>query len=193
MIKVLRELDTLIIASVLSIESAAIYTIAKRFASLITMTADTAFEVVYPETAKLIAQGKQSLLIKTSLVSSMLAGIPSLLLTMAFFLVGENILAMTVGMDYAGSANVTAFCMAGAAIWAFGFPLTAIQMSRGRIKIIAFVNIITTAAYLILLSTAISQVGTIGASISLLASQVLWFTMMAYSIKPNRPPLLPFD
>ena len=105
--KVLRELDTLIIATLLSIESAAIYTIAKRFASLIGMVADTAFEIVYPESAKLMHKNKYGELVKFSLNSSILVGLPSLFITLIFAIASEGILTITVGEKYIAASLMT--------------------------------------------------------------------------------------
>jgi O-antigen/teichoic acid export membrane protein len=181
LVRILRDLDTLLIATLMSVESAAIYTVAKRFSAIISMAGDTAFEVIYPESAKILVDGEHGLFKKYNYYSSLIVGIPSLAVSMVFLLYGGSIIGLIMGESFTSSGMTTAILLFAVTVYAFGHPLQSIQLNIGSITTVVMSNLASSLLYLAGLIIVYGTYGLTGVALSFLLSQLAWLAIMTNS------------
>lgn len=181
--KILREIDSFLIATLASLEASAIYNIAKKFASVAMMYADTAYEVTFPEFAGLVHEGDKHALRSKSLRWAIVSGMPVIIACVLFAVIGETAIQYSVGDQYIDYLNVILIMLASIQAWAFGYPMTSILMCRGFAARAAKVNLISTVLYIGLLISLIHAAGVIGAAWSYFFSQAVWLILMFISVR----------
>ena len=183
--KILREIDSFLIAILASLEASAIYNIAKKFASVAMMYADTVYEVTFPEFAGLVHGGDINKLRSKSLHWSVISGTPVILAWALFAVIGETAIQYTVGVQYIDYLDVILVMLISVSAWAFGYPMTSILMCRGLAARAAKVNLISTVLYIGLLVSSIHAAGVIGAAWSYFFSQTVWLILMLINVRES--------
>lgn len=185
--KIIREVDSFIIASAINIEASAIYNVAKKFASIILMYADTAYEVGYSYVNRMIQSAEWGVLKRSCIQMSLFTGIPALIACLIFYASSDFMISSTVGTQYVANANVIVILLASSSIWAFGYPITAVNMGTGNSRDVALVNLLVTVVYIILIILLAVKYKVEGASYAHLTAHIFWLLLMLVITKYRHP------
>lgn len=168
-----KEMDVLIIGTVLGTAATGIYKVARQFAWILAHLIEPVHQAIYPELAYIIAEKRfldlKHIMAKTS---AAIGGI-SLLVWLIFVFFGKWILNIAAGAEYAQAYGVMVIFMFAFVIWGFAFCLPAGLLAMGKAGKILLVQTIALVAYLTVLYPLLVNIGLVGASIA----QVIYFAV----------------
>jgi len=173
-----RELDVMLIASMLGPTSVGLYKIAKQFSLVIQRTIEPMYQSIFPELAKLISKGAIKDFIRFSVRSSVLAFVFAIGIWLVFYFFGDIVIIMTVGSDYLNAINVMLWYMFAIVLAASAFPLQPAMLSIGLPHITFWVHIISTMVYFSALFFLVKKIGLVGAGISYFIYYFVWSFLM---------------
>ena len=174
-----KELDILIIATMLGPAEVGLYKIAKQFASMILKLIDPLYQSIFPELAKLFSNNAIKEFVRFGVRASILAGLLALSCWFILYFFGSYIISLTVGDVYLDSLGVMLWYMLAVVVAAAAFPLQPAMLSMGRPHISFWVHIATTIIYLTVLLVVLPIMGLIGAGVAYLVYYISWsFTML---------------
>jgi O-antigen/teichoic acid export membrane protein len=178
-----REVDTLIVASVLGVASAGVYKVAKQFASIIGRIADPVDHAAYPVLARSWVAGRRDEFMSvlrgtTGIVASAAATMWILLIAL-----GRPLLDLTVGPEFAAAFGVMIIYGFAVALGLASAPLHPALVAMGRpqegLLIIAVASVIYFACLFMLLPLW----GLQGAAAAYLGFYAIWIPWMMGSIQ----------
>lgn len=177
-----KEVDLLLVGSILGDEASGLYKVAKQFSLVIGKLSDPLYQTVYPELVKLWAKNSYNEFAKVVLRTGALAGAGGLAVWLAFVIWGKWMIAITVGSEYSSAYSVTVWYMFAVALAALTTPLTPAILAMGRPRTSFAVLTISTAIYLTLLGFLLGQFGITGAGMAYTGFYVLWGVPMAWIV-----------
>jgi O-antigen/teichoic acid export membrane protein len=188
-----QELDILLIGATLSPALVGIYKVAKQFGMIAAKLMDPLQQAIYPDLAKLWAQGEHDRFARFILRIGVLGGAVGLLILAGAALLGRLVLEVLVGSDYLGAYVPMLLIMAGLAIFAIGVATRPALLTLGRADSILVVEILVSIVFLPLLWVLVQQFSVVGAALAQLLSYVVWLSLMTLVImrslrgSPPRP------
>ncbi len=177
-----KEFDVLIVGAVVGSAAAGLYKVAKQFGSIPTRFADPLQQSIYPDMAKLWAEGSVQKFKRFIVRIGAMSGMGGLMIWLVFLVLGDFILDLTVGKEFAAAYDLLLVYMFGYVIFMFGVAFRPSILSMGFPERILAIYSLTTVIYFVALALLLPQVGVIGASIAQVVFHACWFLCMSLSI-----------
>ena len=179
----LTHLATLFIGALAGPSQAAFWRIGRQVADAIAKPAKLLTPALYPELARLRAEGRHQAMWRLSRNVGLLAGAVGAVLLVLSALAGPALLAWIMGQAFAPAAAVMTWQVGAAVIGVFALPLEPLLISLGKPGAAAIVRLAIGASFLTALPFLIARFGLIGAGAGLvvatgaLALGMLWFIL----------------
>lgn len=177
-----REVDVLIVGSTLGLAATGIYKVAKQFAGIPLRFADPLQQAIYPDMARLWAEGQVSQFRKTLIRIGVLSGLGGLAIWFGFLLLGQLVLRLTVGPEYLPAYEILLVYMLGFNLFMFGIAFRSAVLSMGHPGRILQIYIISTIMSLGTLVLLLGYYGLMGAAMAHIVFHSVWFVTMSTSI-----------
>ena len=175
--RTLRDLDVPILAWILGPSATGSFKIARQLAGSLNKIIDPFFVAVYPDLARLHSTGKSSAALSLVRRSALSLGAVGSAVLVVFVAVGEPLMVLVLGEAFRSAYPVTAWCFAGAVIWAFAQPISPMLMVYGRHSALFAINMATTLIYLVAVGVAAVSIGVTGVGAVFAAYMLLWTTL----------------
>lgn len=178
-----RELDVLIVGGTIGSAAAGIYKVAKQFAGVPLRFADPLQQAIYPDMARLWAEGRVAQFRKIIFRMGTLSGLGGIGFWLGFFLFGRWIISLTVGTEYIAAYELLLVYMVGLNIFMIGIAFRPAVLTLGHPERILQIYVTSTIIYLATLSPLLGYFGLMGAAIAHIVFHAIWFIGMSLSIK----------
>lgn len=177
--RMLREVDILVVGYLLDSASAGIFRIARQVGGMVHKLVDPFFHAIYPDLATVNAQSGPHAVAKLVRTSSAVIGTASLVVLAGFVIAGQPLLVLLLGADYAAVYVPAALVLLGAVIWSFGHPLSPALMVWGAHGAVFQVTSVSSIAYILLVWFLSERLGVTGAAVAYPAFHALWVAAVA--------------
>ena len=200
--QVFTQTSTLIVGAIVGPAQAALFRIARQFATAIAQPAKLVVAALYPELAKLRAADDLRGLRRLALQVGLAGGIVATLIVGAAMLFGQPLLSLIMGAEFAAASGVLTLLVLSVAIEIWALPLEPMLVSLGRpgaaVRVRIAVSILYVAALFPLVRTfglAGAGAATVGASllllVGMLVSVVVWYRSGGGSAQGSPVPAAP--
>jgi O-antigen/teichoic acid export membrane protein len=179
-----RELDILIIGSVLGNAAAGMFKVAKQFANIIVKISDPLYEAIYPEFAKLSAQQNMKEFRRILIRSAFMAGMGAMVFWAGFALLGRWLLQITVGPEYLPIYFPAVLYTIAIVIAVATFPLSPAVLALGKYTFLLNSLIVATLGYFLSLFFLLPKLDLIGASLAYIIYYIIWSLFMIGLLAP---------
>ncbi|MEZ9705380.1 lipopolysaccharide biosynthesis protein [Vibrio breoganii] len=177
-----READIFLVGAIFSIESVAIYKVAKQISNIIMKFVDPLYQIIYPELVKLVNSNEIRQMAWYIVKSTALIAFFSIACIVILKLYGVHLIEVTFGQEYTESANVIFTYIYAILICAIGFWLQPLMVSIGKPHYSLFFNIISTTIYFVVIIIFGEKIGLIGVAIAYVIYYGVWSLLMLSSI-----------
>lgn len=181
-----RQLDSLILGRLYGTEIVGVYKISKEFANLISKLTDPVYQAVYPEFAKLLAEGRKSDSKKMAIKISLYAGSVGLGFYLLFALLGEWAIRLAFGSEFLAAYNITLVYFIAVFIAIVTLPIVPLVYSKGLAKQSFWNMLIATAIYCIIIYPLVLNFSEIGAALAYIAFYIVWMLLALKTIKMSK-------
>jgi O-antigen/teichoic acid export membrane protein len=154
--------DLWILGAFRSQSEVAVYGAAARLVALIVMPLVITNLVLPPVIAEMYAEGKTARLERTLRAYSTISGVPSLLIIIAFVLLGGPILGLVYGSYYEAGTTVLVILSTGRLVAVWSGSCGAVLQFTGHQRSMLWVNLLTSPLFLIGALLVVRQYGAIG-------------------------------
>jgi len=174
---------TLIVGALVGPAYAAFWRVGRQVADAIAKPAKLLTPALYPELARLRAEGRGHAMWRLARNVGLLAGGVGLVLLGLSAFAGPALLTLVMGQAFAPAAQVMTWQVGAAVIGVFALPLEPMLISLGKPGRAVWVRLAVSAAFLAVLPFLVTQFGLIGAGAGLaaaagaLALGMLWFIL----------------
>lgn len=172
-----RQLDTVILGKLYGAEIVGIYKIAKEVANLIAKLTDPVYQAIYPEFAKMLANGKKLEAKQMAIKISLYAGGAGLVFYGLFALLGQWAIGFAFGSEFLGAYDVILVYFIAIFIAVISIPLVPILFSYGLAKEAFYNQVIATVVYAIVIYPLTYYYEAIGAAIAYIVFYVVWLLL----------------
>jgi O-antigen/teichoic acid export membrane protein len=173
-----READELIIAALTTPAALGVFKVAKQFAQVLPRLVDPLYQSIYPELAHLWAADRKRAFVSLMKRTTLIVGILALIGWLAFVLLGERLIAWTVGSAYSEAYPVAVVYLLALMIALCAFPLQpailAVGMPRSSLK----AHVLATSLYLFLLGFCVHYFSVLGAALAYVVYYLVWSLLM---------------
>lgn len=179
----LTHLATLFIGALAGPSQAAFWRVGRQVADAIAKPAKLLTPALYPELARLRAEGRHDAMWRLSRNVGLLAGAVGIVLLALSAFLGPGLLTLVMGQAFAPAAVVMTWQVGAAVIGVFALPLEPLLISIGKPGAAAGVRLAVGASFLTALPFLVERFGLIGAGAGLaaatgaLALGMLWFIL----------------
>ena len=180
-----RQLDVLIIGSVMGAASAGLYNMAKQFSSILSKVSDPLYHAIYPQLTRLVTSGDHKKLKELTIKSGLIVGMVSLFIWAIFIIGGDYFILLTVGSEYSELKSVLIVYMFAIVISVFTFSFQPTMLAFGKPNLSLVIQLVSTVCYFILLYPLIKILGVEGAGVAYVLYYLIWFVLMGYFIYIN--------
>lgn len=181
-----RQLDTVILGKLYGAEVVGIYKIAKEVANLMAKLTDPVYQAIYPEFAKMLANGKKLEAKQMAIKISFYAGVVGLIFYGFFTLLGEWAIGLAFGSDFLGAYDVTLVYFIAIFIAIINLPLVPVLHSKGLAKQAFWNQLWATVSYCIVIYPLALYFSAIGAALAYIAFYIVWMFLALKTIKNNK-------
>jgi len=178
-----KQLDVLILGKIYGVEIVGIYKIAKEVANLIAKLTDPAYQAIYPEFAKILANGKKLEAKQMAMKISLYAGGAGLIFYALFALLGEWAIGFAFGSKFLGAYEITLVYFIAIFVAIITLPLYPMQHAFGFAKDAFSNQLHTTLVYIPLLLIMTFYLEMIGASIAYIVYYIYLSRLTLNSVK----------
>ncbi|WP_293897776.1 lipopolysaccharide biosynthesis protein [Phenylobacterium sp.] len=181
---------TLMVGGLVGPSQAAFWRVGRQVADAMAKPAKLLTPALYPELARLRADGRDHAMWRLARNVGLLAGGVGLVLLAASAVIGPWLLTLTLGKAFAPAAAVMTWQVAAAVIGIFALPLEPMLISLGKPGAAVRVRLGVSAAFLGVLAFLVTRFGLIGAGAGLvgaasaLALGMLWFILRENGNRP---------
>ena len=175
---VAREVDVLLVGGLAGEVGAGLYKIAKQFAAVVAKLTDPLYQAIYPDLARLYADGKIASMRSLIGKSSLMMGAITAAGWAVFLFFGPMILRLTVGPQYLGAHPVLVWYMSGVVVAIFGYALQPAMLASGRARLSLAVHFGSTVLYIPAMIILLNLNGVVGAGQAYLFYYLLWTVIM---------------
>jgi O-antigen/teichoic acid export membrane protein len=158
--------------------------VARQFAEALAKPAKLLAPVIYPELAKLSAQGKGDVLTRLVRRSILTAGALGLVVLSVVVVAGKLLLQLTVGPEFLSAYGVMILLCLAAVISITAFPLEPLLITSGRPGTVLRVRLLATFIYVPLLLLLLTLMGLLGAGTAAVFYAALLFAGFHISAAP---------
>ena len=171
-------LVTLGVGWLLGPSAAGLFKIASQFASVLVVPATLLRRSIYPELAKLTAQGSARAVRRIVARAGAVAGALAVAAVVVLAAIGGPLISLTVGDAYLGAYGVLVVVAAATAISIFGVALDPVFFAMGRPDVMLRVSVIVAALNLVLVVLFAAAWGLIGVGWASLVSTVVGMAVL---------------
>ena len=161
---------TLVVGAMLGPVQAAYWRIGKQVADGMAKPARLMVPAMYPELAKMRAEGGQQAMTKLALQVALIGGAAAGVLLLVSLVAGRWILEVVMGKAFGAAAGVMNWQVAAAAVGILTLPLEPMLVSMRAAGAALAVRLVVVVAYLAALAPLINAFGLTGAGAALVAS-----------------------
>ena len=185
---------TLMVGALVGPSQAAFWRVGRQVADAIAKPAKLLTPALYPELARLRADGRGHAMWRLARNVGLLAGGVGLVLLALSAFAGPALLTLVMGQGFAPAADVMTWQVGAAVIGVFALPLEPMLISLGKPGLAVWVRLAVSAAFLAVLPFLVTQFGLIGAGAGLaaaagaLALGMLWFILKENGIRRRPAP-----
>lgn len=181
-----RQLDTVILGRLYGAEVVGIYKIAKEVANLISKLTDPVYQAIYPEFAKMLANGKKLEAKQMVKKISLYAGGVGLIFYGLFLLLGQWAIGLAFGNEFLGAYDVALVYFIAIFIAIINLPLVPVLHSKGLAKHAFWNQLLATVGYCIVIYPLALYFSAIGAALAYIAFYIVWMFLALKTIKNNK-------
>lgn len=172
-----RQLDTVILGKLYGAEIVGIYKIAKEVANLIAKLTDPVYQAIYPEFAKMLANGRKHEAKQMAIKISLYAGGAGLVFYGLFALLGEWAIGLAFGSDFLAAYDVTLVYFIAIFVAVISIPLVPMLFSYGLAKEAFYNQVLATVAYAIVIYPLTYYYEAIGSAMAYIVFYVFWLLL----------------
>ena len=173
-LRMIRDLDVLIVGWLLGASAAGLFKIAKQVGTAFMRVIDPVFQAIYPNMAATEESEGRPAVVKMLTRSSLIVGFCGLAAFSMFVAVGEYIITYSLGIEFSSLYSAAVFCVGGTAIWGFSHSYGAALLVWNRHRSLLALNAISSAIYLVSVVIFSAIWGVTGAGAATLLYFVLW-------------------
>jgi O-antigen/teichoic acid export membrane protein len=181
-----RQLDTVILGKLYGAEIVGIYKIAKEVANLIAKLTDPVYQAIYPEFAKMLANGKKLEAKQMAIKISLYAGGAGLVFYGLFALLGVWAIGLAFGSDFLAAYGVTLVYFIAIFIAIVNLPLVPVLHSKGLAKQAFWNQLWATFSYCLVVYPLALYFSAIGAALAYIVFYIVWMFLALKTIKNNK-------
>lgn len=164
---------TLVVGAMLGPAPAALWRVGRQVADALAKPAKLLIPALYPELARLHAEGRNAKMTRLAVQVGLLGGgVGAVLLAISAF-AGAPLLGLILGQGFAAAAEVMTWQVGAAVIGILALPLEPMLVSLGHAGSALKVRLVVSGAYLLALAPIVEHYGEVGAAASLVVSAVL--------------------
>ena len=178
-----RQLDNIILGKLYGAEIVAVYKIAKDIANLIAKLTDPVYQAIYPEFAKMLANGSKLEARHMAIKVSLYAGGAGLIFYGLFALLGYGAIGIAFGNEFLAAYNVTLVYFVAILLAIMTLPLYPMQQAFGYARKALKNQLHTTLLYIPFLFFLVSYFEMIGASIAYIFYYAYLSILTLYSVR----------
>ncbi len=179
-------LATLMVGGLVGPAQAAFWRVGRQVADAIAKPAKLLIPALYPELARLQAEGRDVAMWRLARNVGLLAGAVGTVLLAISALAGPALLGTVMGKGFASAADVMTWQVAAAVIGVFALPLEPMLISLGKPGLAVRVRLVVSAAFLAILPFLVARFGLIGAGAGLVAAAAaLALGMLYFMLREN--------
>ena len=181
-----RQLDVVILGKLYGSEIVGIYKIAKEVANLIAKLTDPVYQAIYPEFAKMLANGKKLEAKQMAIKISLYAGGAGLVFYGLFALLGEWAIGLAFGSQFLSAYDVTLVYFIAIFIAIINLPLVPVLHSKGLAKQSFWNQFFATISYCLVIYPLTLHFSAIGAALAYISFYIVWMFLALKTIKNNK-------
>ena len=178
-----NEFDTLLVGMLTDPTGAGLYHIAKRLGRLILQIGVQVQAVLYPDVARLWAQGEISLFRRTVRQTEIMLGVFGVAVVGATAIGIGPLLALAVGPEFADAGLLAIVQMAAVAMTLNGSVMRTALLAMGRQLVVLRIMFVATLAFYAIALTMIPWIGPMGANIAHVVMGCVWLTGLTQSFR----------
>ena len=172
-----KQLSTLLAGNLMGPAAAGLFRLAREISTILNRPAALLRDVLFPNLTR-SWQSDGGNFKKLPILTSLIAGIAGLLITIFAWFAGETLLAL-VGEDYVPAAPLMVLLLAAASFELASAPLRAATYAIGKASSLLRIHILGIGVYLPLFYVLTHFTGLIGPGLASLMTSVLTFTLTA--------------
>jgi len=181
---------TLVVGALLGPAQAALWRVGRQVADALAKPAKLLIPALYPELARLHAEGGRAQMTRLAVQVGLLGGGVGLVLLAVSAFGGAPLLALVMGKGFAAAADVMTWQVGAAVIGILALPLEPMLVSLGHAGSALRVRLVVSGAYLVALTPIVERFGAVGAGASLVAASailalgMLWVLVRHMQVAP---------
>lgn len=179
-----RESDELIIAGLTNPAALGVFKMAKQFSLVLPRFTDPLYQSIYPELSRLWAADRKNDFISLVKRTTLFVCVIALIGWLGFTLLGQWLIAWTVGPAYSQAYFVAVLYMLALIIALCAFSLQPAMLAVGLPRNSFKAQVGATALYFVCLFPCVRFLGIIGASLAYVAYYVIWTVLMLCYLQP---------
>jgi O-antigen/teichoic acid export membrane protein len=180
--QVFTQTSTLIVGAVVGPAQAALFRIARQFATAIAQPAKLVVAALYPELARLRAADDVPGLGRLAVQVGLAGGVVATLIVGLAVLFGQPLLRLIMGDDFAAASGVLTWLVVAVAIEIWALPLEPMLVSVGRPGAAVKVRIAVSILYVAALIPLVAAFGLAGAGAATVGAALLMLVGMLVSV-----------
>lgn len=173
-----READELVVAALTSPSAYGLFKVAKQFSRILPIVVDPLTQAIYPELARLWAEGNNRVFKSTIKRAGFIASAFAISAWLGFSLVGSWLVLWIFGPEYQDAHMIAVVYMLALVIALCTFPIHPALLAMGQPKTAFKVLVVATCAYFVALIISLQVLGIVGAAVSYLVFYLLWAAIM---------------
>ncbi|MFQ5784518.1 MAG: lipopolysaccharide biosynthesis protein [Alphaproteobacteria bacterium] len=173
------QLGTVTVGWILGPAAAGLYKIASQIANVLITPSGLLQRSIYPELARLSAQGGRRVLWRAVARAGLLAGSVAALAVPVLAVAGEPLIRLIAGAEYVDAYGVLVLLALAATVSIYGFALEPVMFAMGKPGTLLRVTVVVAVCYFLALVILLRTMGLAGAGIAAVASTTAWSATVA--------------
>ncbi len=176
-------LPALLVMAVFGPAFVAIYRIAEELAKLLSEGVKLIDQVIYPELARIISDGRGNQILKLVTRASLISLGVGLILSLATYLVGPFIMTSTLGEEYKASVPLAVILVFGAALYAAVAPLFPVFYATNKPERAIYARFAGLIVYIIAFFVLTKTIGEYGAAFAVVVGYFIGMIIAGFMVK----------
>lgn len=176
-------LPALLVMAVFGPAFVAIYRIAEEFAKLLSEGVKLLDQVIYPELARIISEGRGNQILRYVFRASVISLSVGLVLSLATFLIGPVIMSTALGEEYRASVPIAVCLVFGAALYAAVAPLYPVFYAANKPERAIYARLAGLVFYIIAFFILTKLLGESGSAIAVIVGYFIGMIIAVIMVK----------
>lgn len=176
-------LPALLVMAVFGPAFVAIYRIAEELAKLLSEGVKLVDQVIYPELARIISDGRGNQILKLVTRASLISLGVGLILSLATFMVGPFLMTSTLGEEYKASVPLAIILVFGAALYAAVAPLFPVFYATDKPERAIYARLAGLVVYIVVFFVLTKLLGGYGAAIAVVVGYFVGMIVAGLMVK----------